>query len=738
MPDNNDNIPFDEDFDDDLFEDDEDSLFDDDGIFGNHDFQEDEIEEDYSERNKKQQSSKEETANKSSTEKDSTEKQSPADKTDTIQKKEDTTGTDTETHRHADGTVETKVTKDGKVVKDETTFKDSDTPSPGKKESSPSTSNLKDKSISPAKKKVNESAKNAKEYPKKTVSTKPDAKKALSGIKDKVKPKNENLDKLKQIKAKTQKVKESAKKVKEAAKKVKNLVKGVKNVKNMATIASSALYVLIALLVVYVVILIAAAFMSTTAGVGTRAGKDQENSWFAKSAEAVGAEPNVWSTPGFAEDAPIIGYSNWTPGQYDVGGAGVNAEGVNILASMPERTKDLRDVDGRFIANAMIPYNAAVPENNKDDHVICMPGMEMHLATKGSLHNPWATHLEWKGLAESDAYCRADVYMTGVHPSFPTYGLPTNTQICSKAQWEAAGSPLDVVFHPGASFVKPDGGGMSPETEQFYINMRWPYYNGWAYYPDSGGEIVGKRSDYFDKKVVVVNTVTKKMAIAIVGEWGPAKDLGVPKGNRMVGMSPDLMYYLTDGNPGDNKTLVEVAFAVDQSLPAGPFIVGSGGGNIFCNDWVRPVNLSNKIYDYRGPTPNGLQASFYDPLNALLADAATAGFTVTMGTGKGAFRSYEDQIHMWNLYQSGKGNRAAYPGKSLHEYGIANDLVWSTGPSRSAPSQAGVTWIHENASRYGLRTLAPWPQEECWHIQPIKYSDGSDYRLLYEGQQVKP
>ena len=728
-PDNNYNIPFDDDFDDDLFEDEEDSLFSDDEFFGDYDFQEDEIEEDYSERNKKQQSTKEETANKSSTEKDSVEKQSPADKTDTIQKKEDTTGTDTETHRHTDGTVETKVTKD------ETTFKDSNTPVPQKKDTRTPSPESKDKSISSARKKVNESSKNSKEYPKKTVSPKPDAKKALSGIKDKVKPKNENLDKLKQIKAKAQKVKESAKKVKEAAKKVKNIVKGAKNIKNAATLASVGLYALIALVVIYIVILIAAAFLSTTAGVGTRAGKDQENSWFATAAPK-GVEVNVWATPGFAEDWEVIGYSHWQPGQYDIGGAGVTAEGVNILASMPERTKDLRDVDGRFIANAMIPYNAAVPENNKDDHVVCMPGMEMHLATEGSLHNPWATHLEWKGLAESDAYCRADVYMTGVHPSFPTYGLPTNTQICSKAQWEAAGSPLDVVFHPGASFVKPDGGGMSPETEQFYINMRWPYYNGWTYYPDSGGEIVGKRSDYFDKKVVVVNTVTKKMAIAIVGEWGPAKDLGVPKGNRMVGMSPDLMYYLTDGNPGDNKTLVEIAFAVDQSLPAGPFIVGSGGGNIFCNDWVRPAQGSNRTYDYRGPTPNGLQASFYDPLNALLAEASAAGFNVSMGD---AFRTSQQQQNMIDKYGLiSEGGRAAPLGSSCHEYGIACDLKWSTGPSQSAASKAGVQWVYANAPKYGLRIVAPWPNKECWHIQPLKKTNGSDYRLLYEGQQVKP
>lgn len=68
-----------------------------------------------------------------------------------------------------------------------------------------------------------------------------------------------------------------------------------------------------------------------------------------------------------------------------------------------------------------------------------------------------------------------------------------------------------------------------------------------------------------------------------------------------------------------------------------------------------------------------------------------------------SYRSYEKQVYYWNLYQSGRGNLAAYPGTSNHGLGYATDVptfmlaVYSAygskygwGPCSDAPSE----WWH--------------------------------------------
>ena len=42
---------------------------------------------------------------------------------------------------------------------------------------------------------------------------------------------------------------------------------------------------------------------------------------------------------------------------------------------------------------------------------------------------------------------------------------------------------------------------------------------------------------------------------------------------------------------------------------------------------------------------------------------------------RSAYRSYAEQQYFWNLYQSGQGNLAAYPGTSNHGWGKAVDLA---------------------------------------------------------------
>ncbi len=72
-----------------------------------------------------------------------------------------------------------------------------------------------------------------------------------------------------------------------------------------------------------------------------------------------------------------------------------------------------------------------------------------------------------------------------------------------------------------------------------------------------------------------------------------------------------------------------------------------------------------------------------------------------------AYRSYAQQLYLYNLYISGQGGLAAVPGTSSHEYGIAVDLA--------DPSMRSV--VDEIGANYGwAKTEAP---SEWWHVNYI-------------------
>ncbi len=72
-----------------------------------------------------------------------------------------------------------------------------------------------------------------------------------------------------------------------------------------------------------------------------------------------------------------------------------------------------------------------------------------------------------------------------------------------------------------------------------------------------------------------------------------------------------------------------------------------------------------------------------------------------------AYRSYAQQLYLYDLYLSGQGSLAAPPGTSSHEYGAALDLA--------DPSMATV--IDQIGSQYGwAKTEAP---DEWWHVNYV-------------------
>lgn len=187
--------------------------------------------------------------------------------------------------------------------------------------------------------------------------------------------------------------------------------------------------------------------------------------------------------------------------------------------------------------------------------------IEMHLAT--DKYNPWQSYLELKNLPTK--------YKTDNYMSAPGGGL------ISRQTWEM--NNYQPTTFPGGAL-----GYMTPSQEIWYMNMRWEYV---TWYVDGNGSTRTKDVDWDSlkwhrehRKVLVTNLKTGLQAIAYIGDSGPALNLGSPPGSRIAGLSPDLMYYLSNQEKdikypvttlgADNETDYSFAWVVDQSLPLGP------------------------------------------------------------------------------------------------------------------------------------------------------------------------
>jgi hypothetical protein len=105
----------------------------------------------------------------------------------------------------------------------------------------------------------------------------------------------------------------------------------------------------------------------------------------------------------------------------------------------------------------------------------------------------------------------------------------------------------------------------------------------------------------------------------------------------------------------------------------------------------------------------------YDNMNPELARRlqamiAASGGRVSPGSG---YRSYEQQAALYRDYVNGVPGqaRAAPPGKSNHNHGMAMDLRYSGD---------GQAWVHANAERFGL--FFPM-DDEPWHIEMLGGDD---------------
>jgi murein L,D-transpeptidase YcbB/YkuD len=78
-----------------------------------------------------------------------------------------------------------------------------------------------------------------------------------------------------------------------------------------------------------------------------------------------------------------------------------------------------------------------------------------------------------------------------------------------------------------------------------------------------------------------------------------------------------------------------------------------------------------------------------------------------LGPTASSYRTYALQQYYWNLYQSGQGNLAAYPGTSNHGWGTAVDLK----------EQWMRAWIDAHGAKYGWKKTEA--MSEWWHVNYV-------------------
>lgn len=93
--------------------------------------------------------------------------------------------------------------------------------------------------------------------------------------------------------------------------------------------------------------------------------------------------------------------------------------------------------------------------------------------------------------------------------------------------------------------------------------------------------------------------------------------------------------------------------------------------------------------------------------NAMNVEARSKGVELLPTGSKSSYRTYAQQVELWNLYKAGRGNLAAHPGSSNHGAGIAVDLA----------SPAMRSMLDQIGHKYGWAKEWSDAQTEWWHIR---------------------
>lgn len=129
--------------------------------------------------------------------------------------------------------------------------------------------------------------------------------------------------------------------------------------------------------------------------------------------------------------------------------------------------------------------------------------------------------------------------------------------------------------------------------------------------------------------------------------------------------------------------------------------------------------IAGRMFGGGGTSPTGLDAGFQTSLNTMLADAKAAGFDLSVGSG---LRTHEHQAELYRADLAKHGGQpsgmVAAPGHSMHESGLAADLVDASGNTISG---AAADWVRQHAGDYGIAVpmQGHGGVNEPWHVEPV-------------------
>lgn len=117
---------------------------------------------------------------------------------------------------------------------------------------------------------------------------------------------------------------------------------------------------------------------------------------------------------------------------------------------------------------------------------------------------------------------------------------------------------------------------------------------------------------------------------------------------------------------------------------------------------LRPIAGNGQLEPAAAAAWNAMAAYIYEK----------TGHKIAPNGPDSSYRPYDRQVYYWNLYQSGQGNPAAYPGTSNHGVGLAVD-------------SDDAALINEYGAEFGWQKAWSDAQNEWWHF---KYRAG-----IYDG-----
>lgn len=173
-----------------------------------------------------------------------------------------------------------------------------------------------------------------------------------------------------------------------------------------------------------------------------------------------------------------------------------------------------------------------------------------------------------------------------------------------------------------------------------------------------------------------------------------------------------------DGTTSDKKTKNKKEAAKDATYNGSYYTVKGKYGDVVIVNKKHPVAA-----DYNPGEDPTASAAF----QKLLAEMQAQGLSIS--SQYSGFRSYDDQVNLYNSYVAADGQAnadrySARPGYSEHQTGLAYDILDSSGNLLEEPT--AVAWLRENAHRFGFVVRYLSEKEdvtgyiaETWHVRYI-------------------